>query len=237
MVAFVPPAELWEATTAVLEVAADADRVMQRGLTALCTLLGADRADGGQAVVGQRTYSPRWTVATGSVAMSYELPMDDPVIRQVLATPETFVVHDIREEIGGSATGELMSAIDTRAIAVRRLERDADGMGFVCVDWVGRAADVSREQVELLDVFVTKVLSPLLRAAPVGPQPGPDPLAVLTAAELEVCRLAVEGHSYREIASRRNTSVHTVGHQLSAARRKLEVPNTAALATLLAAAG
>ncbi|MEE8603602.1 helix-turn-helix transcriptional regulator [Euzebya tangerina] len=236
MPSVVPSRDLWEATTSVLEVGHDAGLVMRRGLEALCTLLAADRADGGHAHTGQTTYRPSWAVSVGDdPPSSFALPLDDQVLRQVLATPRTFVVHDVREELGSSTTGQVMTELGTRAMVVRRLERAGDGNGVICVDWVDRPAELDSLQVALVEEFVTKVLQPVLRQARSQPR-HPDPLATLSDAESDVARLAAAGLTYREIADSRGTSINTVGHQLAAARRKLGVANTAALCRVISTA-
>lgn len=236
MAQFVPPRQLWEATTAVLEVGHDPDGVMQRGLRALCDLLTADRADAGRVDVAQVHYRPDWMVAASAAPASprFALPLDDTALRRVLAEPRTMFVVDAPEQLAGTPTGDLMTALDTRAMVVRRLERHGDGAGVVCVDWVGRVPEMPADALGLADEYIAKVLSPVLERADATRRRTYDPLDALTAAERAVCRLAADGGTYRDIAAARGTSVNTVGHQLSAARSKLGVPNTAALCRLVA---
>ena len=58
----------------------------------------------------------------------------------------------------------------------------------------------------------------------------PGNLDRLTANEREVARLAIEGLSNREIASRRGTAERTVANQLASIYRKLEIGSRIELA-------
>jgi DNA-binding CsgD family transcriptional regulator len=65
------------------------------------------------------------------------------------------------------------------------------------------------------------------------PMIAPGPLAALTAREIEVARLVVDGLADREIAERLYLSPHTVSQHLKRVYRKLEVDSRVALTRLL----
>ncbi|NVB85610.1 MAG: helix-turn-helix transcriptional regulator [Kofleriaceae bacterium] len=63
--------------------------------------------------------------------------------------------------------------------------------------------------------------------------PIPEPAHVLTDAEHEVARDAIEGLSNAEIAQRRRRSARTIANQLASIYRKLGVTSRCELAALL----
>ena len=73
----------------------------------------------------------------------------------------------------------------------------------------------------------------LLHAGKPHPAPAGGPLACLTAAELKVAQLVVNGLSYKEVARQLKRSLSTVDHQLRSIREKLGVRSTARLVHVL----
>jgi DNA-binding CsgD family transcriptional regulator len=231
-----PSAVLWDATAAILEVGPDPDRVLESALDSMRGLLGANRADGGFVRAPGDSYRPRRVVTDGSTpAVFFELSTDDELISRVLATDRAFAVGDVLADIGDCPTRSMLAETDTHAIVTRRLERHGDAFGLICLDWVGAARKATADELELVDLFVSAVLSPVLAmAGTVTPHEEPPSHSRLSAAELEVVRLAGEGLSYQHIAFVLDKSVNTVSHQLASARRKVGARNTAELCIVTA---
>jgi len=76
----------------------------------------------------------------------------------------------------------------------------------------------------------------LLRAGAMNHPQEAGPLACLTAAELKVAQLVVNGLSYKEVARQLKRSLSTVDHQLRSIREKTGAASTAALIHLLSRA-
>ncbi len=230
------PTALLEATAELIEVGPDVGERFEVGLRALLRLLDADRADAGLLAPTSAAYRPVRIEAVADVpAEQFSVPAGDALIRQVMTLDDVAVVVDVDTEVASGPVRELLVGNDTQSVVVRRLEHHDDGFGLVCIDWVGRHAPDLDDRIELVDLFVERIWSPLLRRSLMEPPrpERPDPLAALTVAEREVVRLAALGLSYREIADRRGTSVNTVGHQLRSARRRLGARNTSELARLV----
>ena len=88
-----------------------------------------------------------------------------------------------------------------------------DGQGTSVVEVEEDALDGLRTSV-----FVVERDEYCVVSAPFGPKPG---VSGLTAAEVEVAKLAVSGLSNREIAEKRGSSVRTVANQMAAVLQKL----------------
>jgi DNA-binding CsgD family transcriptional regulator len=227
------PAALLEATATQIEAGSSPAAQLEVGLRSLLALVGADRGDVGVVAAGARAYRPDVQLsADASGTEPFEVPLTDPLVRSILATPEAVLVPEVAERLEGGPVRDLLVGSSTRSILVRRLDDHDDGCGLVCIDWV----DLAVEAVELVDWFVSRVWSPLLaKALAESRHPAPtSPLACLTAAERSVVELAASGCSYAEIADARRTSVNTVNQQLRSARHKAGVRNTAELCSLLA---
>lgn len=229
-----PSVVLWDATAAVLEAGPDPDRILESALDSMRALLGANRADGGFVRGPGDSYRPRRVVTDGSTpAVFFELSTDDELITRVLATDRAFSVGDVLADISDCSTRSMLAETDTHAIVVRRLERNGDAFGLICLDWVGAARTATADELDLVDLFVSAVLSPVLAMArTVTLHEEPPALPELSAAELDAVRLAGEGLSYHHIALALDKSVNTVSHQLASARRKVGARNTAELCTL-----
>lgn len=63
------------------------------------------------------------------------------------------------------------------------------------------------------------------------------PTRELTESEADVAALLIDGHTYRDIASYRGTSVHTVSNQVRSAFRKLGVHSRVELSARLSEQG
>ena len=122
-------------------------------------------------------------------------------------------------------------------------------VGLICADWVGCAIPNSSALYERYESIVGEVLGPILVASHeldgirfhtdqpllvADGQAKNKRSASLTAAELNVARLAALGLPYKVIADRLNKAVTTVDHQLRSIRRKLKVRTHAELASVLA---
>ena len=231
-----PPAVLLEATADLIAVGPHLADQLDTGLRGLLRLLGADRGDTGFVTTTSPSYRPMHMVAAADVPIEpFEIPAVDPLVRAVLAAPETTMVSDVRDDLASGPVQDLLLGTGTRSIVVRRLDHHDDGYGLVCIDWVGRTADLPTEALELVDYFVSRIWSPLLlRSAAERPAAPPsDELSALSPAERAVVELAAAGLSYAAIAARRNTSINTVNQQLRSARRKLGARNTAELCALV----
>lgn len=229
------PAALLDATAELIAAGTDVGDQIEAGLRAILHLIDADRADAGLVGRASSAYRPlKIEVAAPVPATTFEVPVSDPLVQRVMRVDGTAFVADVGADLASGPVRDLLVGSDTRSVVVRRLDHHDDGYGLVCIDWVGRSADVPSDAVELVDHFVSRIWSPLLcrSVAEGSPRSTPDPLAPLSAAERAVVDLAAAGYSYREIADRRHTSVNTVGQQLRAARRKVGARNTAELCRL-----
>lgn len=229
------PVELWEPTLAVLEAASKQGDVLGTGLEQLCALVDADRADAGFVRTPKDTYRPSVLVARGSTrTANFAVPAADPIVTAVLATDHAVDVFDTATDMPDGQCRSAMLNVGTRTVVVRRLETDGTVFGLVCIDWTNEPRQVDRQAVELIDIFVASVLSPVLaladRTGPCSPRrPGP-----LSAAEIDAVRLAARGLSYADIARELGKSISTIDHQLLRARRKLGAKNTAQMSQMLA---
>lgn len=121
-------------------------------------------------------------------------------------------------------------------------------VGLLCVDRMSSARRWSRSQYECFAAATQGVMPPILAEArrlscrsasmPCDELAGTPvdaslSLDSLTPAELRICRLVVQGLSYKEICRSTKRSFSTIDHQLRSVRRKLGVASTAKLITLL----
>jgi len=121
-----------------------------------------------------------------------------------------------------SGMERMWAAAKTKAKLARRLEFADRVFGIVCIDDTVTERYWKISDVNYLDQFVLRFLAPILSSYQ-GMQH--TRISELTAAEITVVRLAIRGHSYKEIASALNKSPNTVDNQLRSARAKLGVRN------------
>lgn len=229
-------AELWEPTAAVLAAAAEGSEVLQEGLRQLCLLVQADRADGGFVGGPDGVYRPaRSHSRDGVETADFAVSADDALVCTVLASESTTYVRDIADDIREGHARTTMMDVGTRSILAHRLEYGGNVFGVVCLDWLGVPHDRDRQELELVDLFVSAVLSPVLlvrratepyavRQSPAGDE--------LSTAERKAVELAATGMGYREIAQTLGKSANTIDHQLLSARQKLGARNTVHLVEL-----
>jgi len=228
------PRALLELAASILEASAKGRSPLEVGLRGLLDLVEADRADGGFVSASVPWYQPTSVVARSGVDIDgFRVPLDDPVVQGVLTADVPVFVTDTVEQIPVGPVRTLLMGNNTRSMIVRRIDDESDAFGIVCIDWVDRRLrDIDRDQLELIDYFVTRIWSPILRLHEHSTDQEPSPLDTLTAAEQEVVALAAQGLTYSDIARERGTSVNTVGQQLRAARQKVGARNTAELTSM-----
>lgn len=231
----VAPAELWEPTLAVLAAASKQGDVLGTGLEQICELVDADRADAGFVRSPTDTYQPSVLVARGATrTATFAIPAADPIVNAVLATDHTVGVFDTATDMPDGPCRSAMLNVGTRTVVVRRLEMDGTVFGLVCIDWTNEPRQVDHQAVELIDIFVASVLTPVLALTDqTGPCP-PRRSGALSGAEMDAVRLAARGLSYADIARQLGKSISTIDHQLLRARRRLGAKNTAQLSQMLA---
>lgn len=229
------PQALLELTASVLEASAASRSPLEAGLRGLLELVQADRADGGYVSPSTPWYQPTSLVAGAGVQThGFRVPLDDPVVHSVLTLDAAVFVADTAEQIPAGPVRTLLAGNRTRSMVVRRIDDETDTFGIVCIDWVDRhLEDMDGDVLELIDYFVTRIWSPILRLHEIAHQnQETSPLETLTAAEHEVVMLAAQGLTYGDIARERGTSVNTVSQQLRAARLKAGARNTAELTSM-----
>lgn len=231
------PVELWEPTLAVLDAASSPSScALTVGLEQLLTLVDADRADGGYVSSPASVYRPSVAVAkSGVTAAHFSLPATDPVLSSIFTTGSAVAVTDFASDVPDGLCRTTMLGIDTRAVVARRLEVDERVFGLVCLDWVGDAHAVDSQAMDLVDLFISSVLAPVLAMGGSATATDEDRslLSRLSDAEVAAVRLAAKGMSYREIAASLGKSVNTIDHQLLRARRQVGARNTAQLVRML----
>ena len=183
-----------------------------------------------------------------------------PCLRNVWREPTLCALPEVGQDPGFTDDERLtLLALGTSAKLALPIRDGMQPVGLMCADWhreVPRWRDDPCQQIaELAQRALGPVLaavaacqrasggvqadraihgeSPqlLLRAA--GGHPAAGPLACLTAAELKVAQLVVNGLSYKEVARQLKRSLSTVDHQLRSIRDKLGVRSTARLVHVL----
>jgi DNA-binding CsgD family transcriptional regulator len=227
--------DLWDATDAVAGAGLDPVQVLAAGLEAMRAMVSANRADGGFVRRRADVYRPLRVVADDATEVcEVHVRADDELVAAVLGRDRIVTVDDVDSQLPPGSLRAQLCRSRTRSIVVRRLATDDDPFGLVCFDWVDAHHATTPEQLALLDLFISRVLAPLLRQAWAAPPPGPGSAhPLLSPAELAAAELVAEGLTYDEIASALGKSVHTVGHQLASARRKTGARNSMELARAL----
>lgn len=131
------------------------------------------------------------------------------------------VYLDVQEDMVGGLRPSLQR-LRVRTKLARRLECGNRGFGIVCIDQTEECRRWAQDDQAYFDQFVLGFLSPLMAAsrAACGMEE-----RRFTPAEQAVLRFALQGLSYKEIATRLNKSPNTVDNQLCQLRRKLGARN------------
>lgn len=231
-----PAAELWEATEKVLAAGPNPYDILREGASALRVMLGADRADVGIVASTTAGYEPTFVdIRSADYALpEFHVPASDAFLAHVLASPVAVGIVDVEASLAPGPSRQFLLEHRTRSLVIRRIDRGDGRCGLVCLDWVDPASLYRDDGSELIDLFVSRVLSRVLGMALAQPRRwNGSALARLSASERDVAVLAAEGLSYDQIARRLGKSAHTVDHQLLRARRALGARNTAHLVELI----
>ncbi len=183
-----------------------------------------------------------------------------PCLRNVWREPALCALPEVSQDPGFTDDERItLLALGTAAKLALPIRDGMQPVGLMCADWhreVPRWRDDPCQQIaELAQRALGPVLaavaacqrtsggvqadrairweSPqlLMRAGAMHPPAGA--LACLTAAELKVAQLVVNGLSYKEVARQLKRSLSTVDHQLRSIRDKLGVRSTARLVHVL----
>lgn len=185
-----------------------------------------------------------------------------PCIRKVWGAPGICALPEVSQDRGFTEDERVtLLALGTAAKLALPIRDGILPVGLMCADWhheVPRWNDeVCRRVAELTLQALGPVLGAaaahhreagmpsgravvpweppqlLLRAPAMQAAPAAGVLSCLTAAELKVAQLVVNGLSYKEVARQLKRSLSTVDHQLRSIRDKLGVRSTARLVHVL----
>lgn len=213
--------------------------------------LGADRADGGFACPGDSSYLPgfaecladvdipslRGMVVNNQAAAARRIWSSAHPLAQDLTSNDCIFDQALREYFVSIGTvGKMTTAIACRGLPI----------GFVCADRMGVTSAWRSTDYDRFESITQDVMAPILLAArrlskpsSMRPHAGDTtalPRALLNSlsrAEMQVCRLAAQGLSYKEIADRINRSFSTVDHHLRTIRSKLGFRSTSRMVSEL----
>ncbi len=185
-----------------------------------------------------------------------------PCLRAVWREPALCALPEVGQDSGFTDDERVtLLALGTAAKLALPIRDGMQPIGLMCADWhraVPRWRDDPCQQIAAL---AQQALGPvlaaaaacqrasgggqadraisweppqlLLRAGAMNHPQEAGPLACLTAAELKVAQLVVNGLSYKEVARQLKRSLSTVDHQLRSIRDKLGVRSTARLVHVL----
>lgn len=216
--------------------------------------IDVERVDGGWAKPTERVYEAAQyeTLREAELGTIRGLAVDGGhrTLQMIWSSSRPIVHEDMEqaslfdEELRRYFLGRGVHTKMTAAIVYRR-----NPIGLLCVDRMSSKRRWTQAQYDRFSTVTRKVLPPVLGEAwrlltshVETPRSEADalsartlPLDGLTVAERRLCRLVVQGLSYKEMARQTDRAFSTIDHQLRSIRRKLGVASTARLITLLSA--
>ncbi|WP_075259154.1 helix-turn-helix transcriptional regulator [Herbaspirillum camelliae] len=222
----------------------DARHCWQLTLQWLRQRVDADRVDGGftRQYGADAVYQPEVEALRGDLpivsSVGVAIDASAPAVRAVLDSRQPVLYGSITEDRRFSdPLRQQLLALDTKAKLAVALHDDRGAIALICCDWTKERKRWQATQCEQIGHFANDVLSPIFNTARqldessialVAPAP-----VRLTAAELRVARLVVQGLSYKEIARQLDRSFSTVDHSLRSIRDKLGARSTARMMGML----
>lgn len=222
----------------------DAQHCWQLTLQWLRRTLDADRVDGGfTRPDGEGAlYQPEVEALRADIDISSSVGVAidarSAAVSAVLDSRQPVIYGSIREDrrFTDPLRRQLL-ALDTKAKLAVSLHDHQGAIGLICCDWARERQRWQADQCEQIGQFTNEVLSPIFNTVrQMSEQERPAPLSApvhLTAAELRVARLVVQGLSYKEIARQLDRSFSTVDHSLRSIRDKLGARSTARMMGML----
>lgn len=222
----------------------DARHCWELTLQWLRRTLDADRVDGGFTRHGgtDACYQPEVEALRGDLpivsSVGVAIDASVPAVRAVLDSHKPVLFGSITEDRRFSdPLRQQLLALDTRAKLAVALHDEHGAIALICCDWTKERKRWQAAQCEQIGHFANDVLSPIFHTARQLGETSivlttPPPVR-LTAAELRVARLVIQGLSYKEIARQLDRSFSTVDHSLRSIRDKLGARSTARMMGML----
>lgn len=221
--------------------------------------LNCHRVDAGFGSCGARVYYPGLAQAKNP---NYKVPSfegsavlnQDPAMQAMWTDERPVAFADIKQDRRVSNyLRQRISGAKTKSKFGTSLRTSGTRYGLICADWTEYFAPHNSDLYDRFEQSVVDVLGPIIAVARTiadHSHGNPDHVLLvanerinegqeswitgLTASELEVARLVVQGLSYKEVARVRGRSFSTIDHQLRSIRQKTGVSSTKALVSLLA---
>lgn len=222
----------------------DPARCWQLTLQWLRRTVDADRVHGGFTLQAGRLYRPVEEVVRDDIevpsTVGVSIDAQQSAVREVLEAYRPILYSNIGDDTRFTASlrGQMLS-MHTQAKLAFSLHDGSEAIGIICCDWTRVRQRWHAEQCEQIAQFATGLLGPVFSLvhqerdhALATPASTTAPVR-LTAAELRVARLVVQGMSYKEIARQLDRSFSTVDHSLRSIRDKLGARSTARMVAAL----
>lgn len=221
----------------------DSERCWRLTLQWLRELLDADRVDGGFTDQQSECYRPALEEVRQDIFIpsSVGLAIDarQTALREVLDSQLPVLYHSVEEDrrFAGPLRHQMLS-LDTHSKLALSLHDTQNAFAVICCDWTRAHHRWHADQCVQLGKFTNTVLGPIFSVVSDLSDSCSSTIKVgedvkLTAAELKVARLVVQGLSYKEIAFELDRSFSTVDHCLRNIRDKLGARSTARMMGML----
>lgn len=226
----------------------DPARCWQLTLQWLRRTVDADRVHGGFTQQAGTIYRPVEEVMRGDIdvpsTVGVNIDAQQSTVREVLGSHRPILYSNIGDDRRFTASlRRQMLSMQTQAKLAFSLHDGSDPIGIICCDWTRVRQRWHAEQCEQIAHFATGLLGPVFSlvhqereqvlATPTSAVTSAAAPIRLTAAELRVARLVVQGLSYKEIARQLDRSFSTVDHSLRSIRDKLGARSTARMVAAL----
>ena len=192
--------------------------------------LSTCRADAGFATPTDREYSP---LSAYSSAASQPPTLDDFVIsnqhdsmQHVWQQSSPVIYEDVDNNPLLEGVREPLIKIDCKSMMMQRLVWDGEPIGISCVDHTTHNHAWTDDEVAFMDQFCNSFFAPLAGISNYWHNPSLHQMFKKPSeSELAAIKLAAQGLSYKQIASKLNKSVRTIDNQLQNARQRLNASN------------
>ncbi len=204
------------------------------GLAHMVSRLQVCRADAGFATPSSETYTPISEFCSEDThppsIVGSILPNNHETMQRVWNSPLPVKYEDVENNPELALIRQKLISLKCKSMLMQRLVWNDKLIGIACVDHTINDHKWNQTEVDFMNRFCTKFLAPLAGISNYWHNPKLHQMFKKPSeSELEAIRLASQGMSSKQIASKLEKSSRTIENQLRHARKRLNARNLAEL--------